>query len=224
MATWRGLNWQRSMYGPAGTPEYKPPTVRAQMDLPPPSPAAVQEADQSSWERQMAAPKIGPNPFARWKESMVSSWDPASFPDEPFVENVTPVDRADLAYNAGFRGPDLVTMVAISMAENEPGDPWAMGSYSPNDNTGENEGKWQRALGLWQIRPLTNPNDPRWARTDSWRDFTKLLDPQYNAEAAMKEFEQKGFSAWDVYNSKRYERFLPEARAAVQQLMEEPGR
>ena len=218
MATWRGLNWQRSMYGPAGTPEYQPPTVRTQMDLPPPPPAVVAPAEQSSWEREFQAPAVGPNPYARFSSSDTSSWDPESFPTGQFVENATIEDRAALAYSAGFRGDDLVTMVAISMGEETPGDPWSQGRYSATDNTGENEGKWQRALGLWQIRPLTDPDDPRWAASDGWRDPAKLLDPEYQAYAAKKEFEQKGFEGWDAYNNGSYEQYLDEARSAVERL------
>ena len=166
----------------------------------------------------MEAPAVGPNPYARWQPGMVSSWDPASFPTEPFVENVPIQDRAALAYNAGFRGDDLVTIVAISMGEETPGNPWSQGQFSPNDNTGENEGKWQRALGLWQTRPLTNPNDPRWARTDSWRDPAKLLNPEYQAYAAMMEFNQKGFRGWDAYNNGAYKKYLTDARSAVEGL------
>jgi len=216
MATWRGLNWQRSMYGPSATPEPQPPTAKASVDLPPPPPAIEQPAAQGSWERELSAPPVGPNPFARWQSGDISPWDPASFPDDSLAPpKVTPEQRATYAYNAGFRGRDLVTAVAISMAENQPGDPWAMGPYSENDNTGENEGKWHRALGLWQIRPLTDPDDPRWAASDGWRRFNELMDPQTNANAAMLEFKQKGFGGWEVYNRGLHEQFLSDALQAV---------
>jgi hypothetical protein len=103
------------------------------------------------------------------------------------------------------------------MAENETGDPWAMGPYDSTDNVGDSDGKWHRALGLWQIRPLTDPNDPEWSG-DSWRKFEVLLDPQENANAAKIAFDKSGFEAWVTYRRKLHERFLPEARAVVRQL------
>ena len=174
------------------------------IDMPPPPPAAIQQAD------------TGADPLLDWQPGMTSPWDPEGFPNESFVDNISDVDRAAYLYNAGFTGENLVTMVAISMGENQTGDPWAEGPYSSYDNTGENEGKWQRALGLQQIRPLTNPEN--W-QGDEWRDYAKLLDPQYNADAAMTEFKQKkGFGGWKVFTDNIHLRFMDRARQAVNEL------
>lgn len=195
------------------------------IDMPPP-PAAIQQIDAGSWERELvlptATPDVKPDAFARWQPGMTSSWDPESFPEEApegsFVDPVDDLDRAAYLYNAGFTGEELVTMLAISFGENQTGDPWAMGPYSAVDNTGENEGKWQRALGLQQIRPLTDPNNPEWVENDGWRNFAKLLDPEYNAEAAMEEYKQKGFDGWVVYTEDLHVPFLERARETVDQL------
>lgn len=206
------------------------PDIRDSVDDMPPPPAIVQQAPSalSGWERELygnqqpapARPKnTGRDPNLDWKPGMKSSFDPESFPTEQFMPNVTLEERAALTYNAGFRGNDLVTMIAISMAEETPGDPWSMGPYSAADNTGENEGKWQRAFGLYQTRPLTNPNDPKWADSDSWRDMTRLLDPAYQAEAAMKEFRQKkGFDGWEAFTNGAYKQYLDDARSVVRRL------
>jgi hypothetical protein len=181
------------------------------IDMPPPlPPAAVQQAVQAA------------DPFADWQPGMTSPWDPEGFPQESFVDNISDVDRAAYLFNAGFTGDDLITMVAISMGENQAGDPWARGPYSKSDNTGENEGKWHRALGLQQIRPLTSPQDHA---GDEWRDYAQLLDPQYNADAAWTEFKQKkGFRGWEVYNKDIYLRFMDRAREAVEGLNQILGR
>ena len=195
---------------------------RGQMiDMPPSPPADIQQVESpaslDSWLRSRQPATR--DSFADWQPGMTSPWDPSGFPGKEVAPPPVSIqDRAELAYNAGFRGEQLVTMVAISMAENQPGDPWAMGPYDKTYNTGKSEGKWQRALGLWQIRPLTNPDDPSWVKSDGWRRFADLLDPQTNADAAMLAFDQKGFDAWTTYTGKLHEPYLPQARAAVREM------
>src|SRR6266852_1569902 len=73
---------------------------------------------------------------------------------------------AQYARNAGFSGPDLVTAVAIALAESG-GDPEAFGDRELAPDKGP-------SVGLWQIDVDTHPE----------YENVNLTDPQVNANAA----------------------------------------
>ncbi len=93
---------------------------------------------------------------------------------------------AQLAYNAGFRGNDLNTAVAIALAESG-GNPSA---YNPEAAAGTPQGHGSR--GLWQIYGYVHPE----------YDGNHAFNPQVNAQAAYKIYRQSGgrFTAWSTYN------------------------
>lgn len=99
---------------------------------------------------------------------------------------------AAAARAAGFSGDTLVTMVAIAKAESG----WRTVAGPPNDNG-------TRDWGVWQINDVHNP---------SQAVKTTLAA---NAQAAREVYDKQGLTAWSVYNSGTYRRFLDEARAAV---------
>lgn len=101
---------------------------------------------------------------------------------------------AAVASNAGFSGDDLVTAVAIALAESG-GD--------SQDQTGDGGTSW----GLYQIHWTVHPEF----------DKSQLLDPQYNANAAYTLYRNKGgtFTDWSAYNNGKYAAFLPAASGAV---------
>jgi len=101
-------------------------------------------------------------------------------------EALTLAQLRDLAKRTGF--PDPALAAAIAKAESD-GRPWVSG-----DN-GE-------SLGLWQIHWPAHPKIDR----------TRLLDPTYNAQAALS-VSKKGtdWSPWTVYRDGSYRRFLPAA-------------
>lgn len=107
---------------------------------------------------------------------------------------------ASAAQQAGFQGDDLVTAVAIALAESG-GNPNA---YNPETAAGTPEG--QGSYGLWQIYLKAHPE---FAATD-------LYDPDLNAEAAFSIYNAAGgFSPWSTYNSGAYQSYLENAAQRV---------
>lgn len=108
---------------------------------------------------------------------------------------------AQYAALAGFQGSDLVTAVAVALAESG-GDPNA---YNPETAAGAPTGKG--SYGLWQIYLNAHP------------EFAgqNLNDPQTNANAAFSVYRASGgaFTPWSTFNSGAYASNLDAAQAAV---------
>lgn len=201
------------------------------MDMPPP-PAAIQEIDSSasldSWllrrEERISDLFGGKNTT------------PAQpVPDDPLPPNdqidgeyiyVDDQNVAQYAYNAGFRGQDLVTIIAIGISESGmsptgTGDPLARAN-AIGDADLCNE-KWDESIGIFQVRSLKDPLDPRWSRPDRLRVREQLFDPQFNAKAAHAIYQQKrnpernvsGFQDWTEYVNGNYKRYIDRAAAAA---------
>jgi len=94
------------------------------------------------------------------------------------------------AYNAGFRGDDLITAVSIANRESS----WNTGAKNMDVGTGDN------SYGLWQINMLGSMGEKRLQQfgISSARD---LLDPAVNAAAAFSLYQQSGnqFTPWGGY-------------------------
>jgi hypothetical protein len=105
---------------------------------------------------------------------------------------------SSVASNAGFEGQDLVTAVAIALAESG-GNPQAWG------DAGIGEG----SFGLWQISSKYHP--------EYGPDFTALYDPQTNANAAFAIYSAAGnsFLPWSTFKLGRYQEFMDSAAAAI---------
>jgi len=111
--------------------------------------------------------------------------------------NLTAGQIAQYAAAAGFAGADLVTAVAIALAESggnpndynpEPQD--VPGKYD-RDSAGDGLGSY----GLWQIYLAAHP------------EFAgeNLLDPQTNANAAYALYSSAGgFTPWTTYTTGQY--------------------
>lgn len=121
---------------------------------------------------------------------------------------------ARLAFNAGFRGDDLVTMVALAGRESS----WTPGAANPNTSD----------RGLWQVN---------WSAHKGWLsemgyEQNDLLDAQKNADAARKLWERDGWAPWRGSDSSsthgggpgfdgngshmwRLDRYMPQATQAV---------
>jgi hypothetical protein len=112
------------------------------------------------------------------------------------------IDIAGFAQNAGFTGVDLVTAVAIAIAESG-GDPNA---YNPETKAKApvNKGSY----GLWQI--YLNKH-PEYANSN-------LYDPQTNANAAFAVYSAAGnsFSPWSTFGGGQYQAYLDQANSAVE--------
>jgi hypothetical protein len=109
-------------------------------------------------------------------------------------------DVAGYASQAGFTGDDLVTSVAIALAESG-GDPQAQG-----DN--------HTSVGLWQIHFTVHPEFDR----------SRLTDPAYNASCAYALYTRRGgtFQDWSAFTQvdpstgvPPYIAFLPTAQDAL---------
>jgi Lysozyme like domain len=118
---------------------------------------------------------------------------------------LTAAQIAQYASDAGFSGDDLVTAVAIALAESA-GNPNAQGDMG-NPIAGQ-----FNAFGLWQINIGKNPqfaND-------------NLTDPTVNASDAYTIYSEwgSGFGAWSTYNNGvgTYQNFLATAQDGVNQL------
>lgn len=106
-----------------------------------------------------------------------------------------------LAAAAGFAGPDLVTAVAIALAESG-GNPQA---YNPEVSAGAAAG--QGSYGLWQIYLAAHPQ----------YSAASLIQPDYNAAAAFQLYQQAGdsFQQWTTYRSGAYQAYVPSAEASA---------
>jgi len=91
---------------------------------------------------------------------------------------------AAYAANAGFSGADLVTAVAIALAESS-GNPNAIGDVNLGGS-----------IGLWQIYL---PDHPEYSAPG-------LFDPQANADAAFAIYQAAGnsFSPWTTFKTGAY--------------------
>ena len=97
---------------------------------------------------------------------------------------------ARMAYQAGFRGDDLVKVVAISKRESD----WSPSAFNGNAGTGD------RSYGLMQINMIGELGPAR-LRQFGLSSNEQLLDPQTNLNAAFRMYSESGGSlnAWGGY-------------------------
>jgi hypothetical protein len=122
------------------------------------------------------------------------------------VSKLSPEQIAQAAHDAGFRGHDLTTAVAVALAESG-GDPRAHNPVPPDNS-----------YGLWQINMIGALGPDR--RHQFHLDANKeLYDPETNAEAAFA-ISGKGnsFQPWTTFTSGAYKSHLDEARKGVKAL------
>ena len=107
-------------------------------------------------------------------------------------------DIITVATNAGFSGDDLVTAVAVAIAESS-GNPNALGDI----------GIGQGSFGLWQINSKFHP--------EFGPNFSTLYDPQTNANAAYAIYTQAGnsFTPWSTFKTGSYQQFVTSVAAAI---------
>lgn len=127
------------------------------------------------------------------------------------MSKLSPEQIANAAHDAGFRGQDLTTAVAIALAESS-GDPRAHNG-TPPDNS----------YGLWQINMIgaLGPDRRHQFHLDS---NSELFDPETNAKAAFA-ISGKGdsFQPWTTYTSGAYKSHLDEARKGVKAMRDDKG-
>lgn len=204
---------------------YVPGQENPVIDMPPP-PAAIQQAEAGSWERNLPPTRtLSPAGEAFRKESAEQTGDG---PIE--VDTVPLVDVAAYAFNAGWRGDDLVQAVAVQIAEERNQNRFSLGDYGIQDET------FGPSRGLWQIRTLKEPWQVGQPEADRFRTFEAtdggydLYDPQTNADAAYQLWKANKWQPWSVTHDSAkgtkndYRNFIPQAREAVAELNRILGR
>lgn len=119
---------------------------------------------------------------------------------------LTPLEVARVAYKAGVRGDEnIATAVAVCTEESQ--------RYSAAWNFTEATG--DQSYGLWQINLLGRMREERMEQYNL-ASPTDLNNPDTNARI-MADLSKMGtkWGAWGAYTSGRFEKNLPEARAAV---------
>lgn len=117
------------------------------------------------------------------------------------------VTRAQLAYNAGFRGAALVTAIAVSLAENNSAQP----ELNDTPATGD------YSVGYWQINYFGNLMS---SRTAAFGPPSLLLtNQQANANAAYAlSGGGKDFTPWSTWKDGKFRQYLPEASLAASMI------
>jgi len=107
---------------------------------------------------------------------------------------------AQHAYDAGWRGDDLLTAVAVAYAESG-GNPL---SYNPESAASTPTGKG--SYGLWQVYLKAHPEFAGW----------DLYDPATNARAAYRVWQaRRSFWPWSTYQHNSHVKYLPKAAIEV---------
>lgn len=129
------------------------------------------------------------------------------------MTQLTPAQIAEHAHQAGFRGENLTTAVAVAMAES--------GGRTDRHNTDGLDDSY----GLWQINMYGSLGPDRRQRYDLASD-RELLNPSTNADAAYQVFRERGssFQPWGAYTNGSYRQFLDEARRGVRARRDQPTR
>jgi hypothetical protein len=142
----------------------------------------------------------------------------------PFGEVLTGQQVAQLAHEAGFRGDDLVNMVAIAKRESG----WRPKALNPNRSTRD------RSYGLWQLNTLNSDmgrmedlmksilGNMGYPTNNIPQDFDVLYDPRVNAKVAYEFYRRNGntLRPWGEYKgeSNTYNTNVGEARSIVQNM------
>lgn len=114
---------------------------------------------------------------------------------------------AKLAYDAGWRGKDAQTAVAIAFAE------------SGGDYMQTNFGGRDYSFGLWQIN-MKDAMGPERRQKYNIASNESLLDPATNARVAYAIYKDAGnkFTDWSTYNDAKFTLYLNGAVFAVKQI------
>jgi hypothetical protein len=159
--------------------------------------------DQSTNDR---AHRYTDHPFVYTTAELAGVASGQSQSDAVLLQNVSgPGDldaakvAASAAYQAGFRGEDLVTAVAIARVES---------TWDPRATNGSH-------FGLWQISAQHKEKVP------GWNTKTDIFDPLVNAKYAFALYSARPgsgeakFADWIPFEKTDYRQFLDVARQAV---------
>lgn len=129
------------------------------------------------------------------------------------MPSLTDAQIAGYAAGAGWTGSDLVTAVAVALAEHRGHvDTTARGDVALQTAT------WGPSVGVWQIRSLKAQKG-----TGAVRDELANLDPATNASHAHQIWGSSGWRAWSTYNDGLYLLYKGRAATAVGQSSTAPS-
>jgi len=114
-----------------------------------------------------------------------------------------------LARSVGMPDDKIPTMVAIALAE------------SAGKTDAHNPVPPDNSYGLWQINMIGNLGPAR-RKEYGLKSNEELKDPRTNAKAALAVLKSQGLSAWSVYTSGSYKRYIERAKAAYEQVKTQP--
>lgn len=124
---------------------------------------------------------------------------------------LTPENITALASSAGFQGNDLVTAVAVALAESG----GKTDAYNPEVAAAGGTPGGKGSQGLWQIYVKVHP------------EFggLNLNDPQINAQAAFQVYQAAGrsFRPWSAFKTGVFAQYMPVAASAVNSMLQIPN-
>lgn len=122
-----------------------------------------------------------------------------------------PRDVARILYKRGFRGKDIVNMLAIAGRESR----WMPGAFNGNRSTGD------KSYGLFQINMIDSLGPAR-RKTFGISKDEDLFDPRTNIKAARLLFGDGNYAPWgSAFGGNalaKTEQFMPTAQAVVKEL------
>lgn len=122
-----------------------------------------------------------------------------------------PRDVARILYKRGFRGKDIVNMLAIAGRESR----WMPGAFNGNRSTGD------KSYGLFQINMIDNLGPAR-RKTFGISKDEDLFDARTNIKAARLLFGDGNYAPWgSAFGGNalaKTEQFMPTAQAVVKEL------
>lgn len=127
---------------------------------------------------------------------------------------------ARACYNAGFRGSDLVTMVAIMGQESRFGKNTIGPATTDSGKSTKNDPIWlPNCLGPFQMRCYREPDKYGSASTiEGGRRPSVAFDTDAVAKWSYRLKNQRGFNQWSGYTDGNYKKFIAEAEAAVTRI------
>lgn len=126
-------------------------------------------------------------------------------PGNPNHTQLTVNQIAGEAMAVGWKGEDVITAVAIALAES---GGWT-DAYNDNPITKD------LSFGLWQIN-MYGDLGPARRKQFGISENHQLFGSAINAKAAKMVYDGQGWAAWSVYKSGRYRAFLIPARLGAQ--------
>jgi Lysozyme like domain len=152
--------------------------------------ASAKDFDPFGSVYQLAMQQLGSGPTDHTSASAASSALMAANPAGPRTQGLSGQQVAGLAFDAGFRGEDLVKVVAISKRESG----WRPEAFNGNGSTGD------LSYGLMQINMRGSLGPARLAQF-GLSSNEQLLDPATNMNAAFRIYSASGNSlnAWGGY-------------------------